>query len=78
RVISQPNAGEQFKIADDGFITHYHALTEQSVLSWLMASASIPGVMAAVNNIPDAPQGYCRLKPNTFFRVIRRLPCSPL
>lgn len=60
RVISQPNTGEQFKIADDGFTTHYHALTEQSVLSWLMASASIPGVMAAVNNIPDAPQGYYR------------------
>ena len=60
RVISQPNTGKQFKIADDGFTTHYHALTEQSVLSWLMASASIPGVMAAVNNIPDAPQGYYR------------------
>lgn len=60
RVISQPNIGEQFKIAEDGFTTHYHALTEQSVLSWLMASASIPGVMAAVNNIPDAPQGYYR------------------
>jgi len=51
RVISQPNTGKQFKIADDGFTTHYHALTEQSVLSWLMA---------AVNNIPDAPQGYYR------------------
>ena len=60
RVISQPNLGEQFKIADDGFTTHYHTLTEQSVLPWLMASASIPGVMAAVNNIPDAPQGYYR------------------
>ncbi|HAA07988.1 MAG TPA: hypothetical protein DCD99_13290, partial [Acinetobacter schindleri] len=28
RVISQPNIGEQFKIAEDGFTTHYHALTE--------------------------------------------------
>jgi hypothetical protein len=60
RVISQPNIGPQFKISEDGFTTHYHALTEPSVLSWLMASASIPGVMAAVNNIPDAPQGYYR------------------
>lgn len=60
RVISQPLSGTQFKIGDDGFTTHYHALTEQSVTPWLMASASIPGVMAAIRDIPDVPQGSYR------------------
>ncbi|ATO18874.1 hypothetical protein BS636_03930 [Acinetobacter sp. LoGeW2-3] len=60
RVISQPGMGNQFKIADDSFSTHYQTLTEQSVLPWLMASASIPGVMAAIRDIPDAPRGSYR------------------
>ncbi len=29
-------------------------------LPWLIASASIPGVMAAIRDIPDAPQGSYR------------------
>lgn len=60
RVISQPQHATQFKIPDDGFTTHYHSLTEHNIMAWLMASASIPGVMAAVQNIPDAPQGHYR------------------
>ena len=59
RVISQPNIGEQFKI-DDDFITHYQALNIENVTPWLMASASIPGVMSAVRDIPNAPQGSYR------------------
>ena len=60
RVISQPQSGPQFKINDDGFTTHYHSLTPDSVTPWLMASASIPGVMVAIRDIPDAPQGSYR------------------
>lgn len=59
RVISQPNIGEQFKVEDD-FVTHYQTLNHDNVLAWLMASASIPGVMSAVRNIPNAPQGSYR------------------
>ncbi|MGE8595501.1 MAG: patatin-like phospholipase family protein [Acinetobacter faecalis] len=59
RVISQPNIGEQFKV-DDDFITHYQALNLENVTPWLMASASIPGVMSAVRDIPNAPQGSYR------------------
>jgi hypothetical protein len=60
RVISQPPIGKQFQIAADPFTTHYHALTQHSVMDWLMASASIPGVMSAVKNIADAPAGAYR------------------
>ena len=59
RVISQPNIGEQFKVEDD-FVTHYQSLNPENVKSWLMASASIPGVMSAVKDIPNAPQGSYR------------------
>ena len=59
RVISQPNIGEQFKV-DDDFITHYQSLNHENVTPWLMASASIPGVMSAVRNIPNAPKGSYR------------------
>ena len=57
RVISQPAHGSQFQIQDE-FTTHYHSLTKQNILSWLMASASIPGVMNAVKNIPNAQGSY--------------------
>ncbi len=57
RVISQPKQGSQFQVNDD-FVTHYHALTTANVLPWLMASASIPGVMNAVKNIPNAQGSY--------------------
>lgn len=60
RVISQPSLGQQFKMQEDAFQTHYQELTETNVSAWLMASASIPGVMSAVQNIPDAPQGSYR------------------
>lgn len=59
RVISQPEMGTQFKV-DDEFTTHYQALNQHNVTSWLMASASIPGVMAAIRDIPDAPKGSYR------------------
>lgn len=59
RVISQPEMGKQFKI-DDDFTTHYQPLNLSNVTSWLMASASIPGVMAAIRDIPDAPKGSYR------------------
>ncbi|WP_122898888.1 patatin-like phospholipase family protein [Acinetobacter sp. B51(2017)] len=57
RVISQPAYGAQFQVQDE-FTTHYHPLNPDNILSWLMASASIPGVMNAVNNIPDAKGSY--------------------
>ena len=57
RVISQPAHGTQFQLQDE-FTTHYHSLTEHNILSWLMASASIPGVMNAVKNIPDVQGSY--------------------
>lgn len=60
RVISQPQNGSQFQIDEDGFTTHYTALSEDNVMDWLMASASIPGVMDAVKNIPNAPAGAYR------------------
>lgn len=60
RVISQPALGQQFKIQQDAFHTQYQHLTEKSVTPWLMASASIPGVMAAIQDIPDAPKGSYR------------------
>ena len=59
RVISQPEIGTQFKVEDD-FVTHYQTLNSANVTPWLMASASIPGVMAAIRDIPDAPQGSYR------------------
>ena len=59
RVISQPATGPQFKVEDD-FVTHYQTLNLSNVTPWLMASASIPGVMAAVRDIPDAPKGSYR------------------
>lgn len=60
RVVSQPKHAQQIHIPQDDFITHYHHLTSQNVLDWLMASASIPMVMSAVQNIADAPQGSYR------------------
>ncbi|MFT4020187.1 MAG: patatin-like phospholipase family protein [Acinetobacter sp.] len=60
RVISQPHSDTPFRIQDDGFITHYQTLTPENVMSWLMASASIPVVMPAIRNIPDAPVGSYR------------------
>ena len=59
RVISQPEMGTQFKVHDE-FTTHYQPLNLGNVTSWLMASASIPGVMAAIRDIPDAPKGSYR------------------
>lgn len=59
RVISQPASAQQFKIEDD-FFTHYHALNEKNITPWLMASASIPGLMSAIRDIPDAPKGSYR------------------
>lgn len=59
RVISQPASGQQFQVQDD-FTTHYQTLNTGNALDWLMASASIPGVMSAVRGIQDAPQGSYR------------------
>ncbi|OTG85693.1 hypothetical protein B9T31_11065 [Acinetobacter sp. ANC 4558] len=59
RVISQPHTHQQFRV-DDEFTTLYQSLTEQNIIPWLMASASIPLVMPAVQDIPDAPQGSYR------------------
>lgn len=59
RVISQPSSGQQFKVIDD-FVTHYQSLNRDNAIPWLMASASIPGVMAAIRDIPDAPKGSYR------------------
>ena len=59
RVISQPSSGQQFKVIDD-FVTHYQSLNRDNAIPWLMASASIPGVMSAIRDIPDAPKGSYR------------------
>ncbi|WP_343596983.1 patatin-like phospholipase family protein [Acinetobacter sp.] len=60
RVISQSEHGTQFKIEQDHFQTLYQTLTTENVHAWLLASASIPGVMPAIRNIPQAPQGSYR------------------
>ncbi|TCM69150.1 patatin-like phospholipase [Acinetobacter calcoaceticus] len=60
RVLSQPAHATQFILPTDDFHTHYHALSEDNVQQWLMASASIPGVMNAVRDIPNAPPGSYR------------------
>ena len=57
RVISQPKHPQQFRVEDE-FTTHYHQLNQDNILSWLMASASIPGVMNAVKDIPNAKGSY--------------------
>ncbi|WOE30596.1 MULTISPECIES: patatin-like phospholipase family protein [unclassified Acinetobacter] len=59
RVISQPQFGAQFQVNDD-FPTLYQSLTQENVIPWLMASASIPIAMSAVRNIPDAPDASYR------------------
>jgi hypothetical protein len=59
RVISQPIHHQQFKVHDE-FTTLYQSLTEQNIMPWLMASASIPLVMSAVQHIPNAPVGSYR------------------
>ena len=59
RVISQPTSNQPFQVEDD-FFTHYQTLNQHNVTPWLMASASIPGVMTAIRDIPDAPQGSYR------------------
>ncbi len=60
RVISQPQHAQQLSFEQDAFQTHYQQLTAENVEAWLMASASIPGVMNAVRDIPDAPAGSYR------------------
>lgn len=60
RVICQPAQFPQFKIQDDAFKTHYIHFNSDNVADWLMASGSIPGVVPAVKNIIDAPQGAYR------------------
>lgn len=60
RVVAQPENGQQFKIADDGFHTHYFPLLENNVEDWLMASASIPFAMSGISNIQGAPNGVYR------------------
>lgn len=60
RVICQPAQFPQFKIQNDAFKTHYIHFNSDNVADWLMASGSIPGVVPAVKNIIDAPQGAYR------------------
>ena len=60
RMIIQPTHAQQLHFKQDDFQTHYQALTADNVTAWLMASASIPGVMNAVRDIPHAPAGSYR------------------
>jgi len=60
RVISQPPHEQQFRVTPDDFETHYQTLNHENLQAWLMASASIPGVMNAVRHIPHAPTGSYR------------------
>ena len=60
RVIAQSQHERPFKIAHDGFKTHYCDLTPHNLEDWLMASASIPIAVPAVRNIANAPQGAYR------------------
>lgn len=60
RVISQPHSEYCFQLSEDDFKTHYQTLTKDNLIDWLMASASIPGVMSAIKDIPNAPKGYYR------------------
>ena len=60
RVISQPADAPQFHLPADAFETQYHALNNDNLKAWLMASASIPGAMSAIRDIPHAPAGSYR------------------
>ena len=56
RVVVQPQHANPLKLhTDKDFTTHYYHLTEYNLNKWLMASGSIPGIMAGVRDIPDAP-----------------------
>ena len=61
RVVVQPKHEQQLTLhTDKDFPTHYHSLNAENLNKWLMASGSIPGVMAGVSDIPDAPHGHYR------------------
>ena len=58
RVICQPQHEQPFNIPQNDFTTHYETLTSENIFSWLMASASIPVAMSAIQNIPHTPGTY--------------------
>lgn len=61
RVVVQPQHDLQLQLHQEkDFHTHYNQLNEHNLNKWLMASGSIPGAMASVTNIPDAPAGVYR------------------
>ena len=61
RVVVQPEHPNQLRLhLEQDFQTHYNTLNERNLNQWLMASGSIPGAMASVSNIPDAPAGVYR------------------
>ncbi|GAA5018306.1 hypothetical protein GCM10023206_31730 [Acinetobacter puyangensis] len=61
RVVAQPK--DDLHLVLNGkkdFKTIYQDLTPHNLHGWLIASGSIPGVMAGVRHIPDAPEGCYR------------------
>lgn len=61
RVVAQPDHALKLKLnTEKDFQTIYQNLNSNNLYGWLMASGSIPGVMAGIRNIPDAPQGCYR------------------
>lgn len=61
RVVVQPEHEQQIQLhAEKDFVTHYQQLNTHNLNKWLMASGSIPGLMAGVADIPDAPPAYYR------------------
>lgn len=62
RVIADQDASPESLPIHTGhdFSTYHVPLNEQNMMSVLLASASIPALMHAVKNIPDAPDGSYR------------------
>ncbi|KAA8733725.1 patatin-like phospholipase family protein [Acinetobacter qingfengensis] len=61
RVVAQPNDQMRLKLnTEKDFKTLYQNLDAENLYYWLMASGSIPGVMAGIRNIPNAPKGVYR------------------
>lgn len=61
RVVVQPEHQTQLQLhAAKDFPTNYHTLNAANLNKWLMASGAIPGIMASVSDIPNAPAGAYR------------------
>ena len=51
--------GGAVRLEPDAFVTHHVALNQANLAPALLASASVPGVMMPVRDVPGAPPGSC-------------------